>query len=368
MRLAIAGGGTGGHVTPALAVGEAARESSEAVLFLGARRGLETRLVPEAGFDLVALDARPLVGRGPLERARALLALAAGTLRAARVLRRFRADVVVAVGGYASVAPALAARLLRVPVVLVNTDAEPGMANRLVGRFAARILVGFASARDAFLQAGRTDDEVRIAGIPLRARLLEAFADTAGAAIPAATEGGLQLFAFGGSQGARQINDALLAVAGDLADLGIRVVHQTGETDRERVAEGYAKAGVEAEVVSFEHDMPGRYLWCDLVICRAGSLSIAELMLAGRPAILLPLPHVGGGEQFANAAELEKLGAARVLDTRDLDPCALRQPLRELSADREALREMGRRGRSAARPGAAADIVREARQLAEARA
>lgn len=360
MRVVVAGGGTGGHVTPALALGEVLRRAGDAVLFVGTDRGIERRLVPAAGFDLETLPSRPLVGRTPADRLRGLAALAGCVLGARRVLRRFDADLVIAVGGYASAPPALAARLQGMPVVLVNTDATPGAANRLVGRFARRLFVGFPAAAAA-VGRGPDDPRVRVSGVPLRAGLREAFA---GAAEPAPDpEGRLRLFAFGGSQGARQINDLLLAAIPRLDPARLRVVHQTGEADRDRVARAWAEAGFDAEVVAFEPDMPARYRQADLVVCRAGAISIAELALAGRPALLVPLAHVGGGEQFANARVLEEAGAARVLDTRRAGSDVFETLLLELLADPARLREMGRRARSLARPEAAEAIVAECRAL-----
>jgi UDP-N-acetylglucosamine--N-acetylmuramyl-(pentapeptide) pyrophosphoryl-undecaprenol N-acetylglucosamine transferase len=365
LRALIAGGGTGGHVTPALALGEALRAAGDAVLFAGTARGLETRLVPEAGFELVTFEARPMVGRGPLARVGAALAILRGTWHARAALRRFAADVVIAVGGYASVPAALAAVTLRIPVALVNTDATAGRANRLLARFAARIFVGYASAAAA-LRRGPEDPRVIVSGVPLREALRRAFRQAAEAPA-AAPDARLRLLVFGGSQGARQINDAMMKALAWLEPQALSVVHQTGEADRERVAAAYRAAGFEAEVLAFERDMPSRYRWADLVLCRAGAISVAELALAGRPALLVPLAHVGGGEQRANASQLERVGAARVLDAATLDPADLVQELRSLAADRARLEAMGRAAATLARPEAAAEIVAACREMVAAR-
>ena len=357
--MVVAGGGTGGHVTPALAIGEVLRDAGDPVLFVGTDRGLERRLVPQAGFELALLPSRPLVGRSRRERLRGVAALLACTARAMGLLGRFRAELVIAVGGYASVPPALAAVLRRTPVVLVNTDARPGAANRLVARFARRLFVGFPAAA-ARVGRGAGDPRVRVSGVPLRRALREAFAD---APEPAPDPGRLHLFAFGGSQGARQINDALIGAIPKLDPARVAVVHQTGEADRERVARAWKEAGFDAEVVAFEPDMPARYRRADLVICRAGAISIAELALAGRPALLLPLAHVGGGEQFDNARVLEEAGAAQVLDPRGLDQAAFDDALGALLDDPARLRAMGRRAAALARPDAAETLVAECRAL-----
>jgi UDP-N-acetylglucosamine--N-acetylmuramyl-(pentapeptide) pyrophosphoryl-undecaprenol N-acetylglucosamine transferase len=359
----ISGGGTGGHVTPALALGEALRAQGEAVLFVGTERGIEKRLVPEAGFELVTLDARPVIGRGPIARAAALLALARATLAARRLLRARGAKLVIAVGGYASVPAALAAALSRIPVALVNTDAVPGLANRVLARVAKRVFVGWPGAAAAFGGGPR----IEVSGVPLRAALRQAFA-ARGAGDKVCSDDRLHLFAFGGSQGARQINEALLAALPALDPARVAVVHQTGESDRARVEAGYSKAGFDAVVTAFERDMPSRYRWADLVVCRAGAISVAELALAGRPALLVPLGHVGGGEQFANARELERAGAARVLDSRNLSQADFTRELVALLDDAALLRAMGGRAAALAKPDAAETIASRCRALAEGRA
>ncbi len=359
----ISGGGTGGHVMPALAVGEALAATGERVLFVGSERGIEKRLVPEAGFDLATLDARPLLGRGPLARAAALLALAKAVLAARRLLRARGARLVVAVGGYASAPAALAAVLLRLPVVLVNTDAVPGLANRILARFATRICAGWPGTASAFGGGAR----VVVTGVPLRSALLRAFAAAGEGEKPREDER-LHLFAFGGSQGARQINEALVAALPALDPARVAVVHQTGESDRARVEEAWKNAGFDALVTAFERDMPSRYRWADLVVCRAGAISVAELALVGRAALLVPLAHVGGGEQFANARELERVGAARVLDSRQLEHAAFTRELIALLEDPAELRAMGRRAAALGRPDAAHEIAAECQRLAEGRA
>jgi UDP-N-acetylglucosamine--N-acetylmuramyl-(pentapeptide) pyrophosphoryl-undecaprenol N-acetylglucosamine transferase len=359
-RIVLAGGGTGGHVIPALALGEVLRERGDAVLFLGTRRGLETRLVPAAGFELVALGSRPLVGRSLAERVAAVASLAVATFSAWRALRSFRAELVLSVGGYAAVPVALAAWLTGIPVALLEPNAVPGQANRLAARFARLLFVAFPAAGEA-LGRGPGDPRLRVSGVPLRRALREAFASRSEA--PQASAAARRLFVFGGSQGARQINDALLGTLPDLDATRIEIVHQTGESDRARVADAYAKAGFRAEVIAFEPDMASRYLWADLVLCRAGAMTVAELALAGRAALLVPLAHVGGGEQGANARELERAGAALVLDGGRLAGGELSAALRGLLADPARLQRMGACAARLARPEAAQNIVEECHRL-----
>ena len=358
-RWIIAGGGTGGHVTPALALGEVIREAGERVRFIGTRRGLETRLVPDSGFELLALDARPIVGRGIFEQIRAVFALLGATFRAGRGLREFGADLVISVGGYASVPSVLAAVLRRTPMVLVNTDATPGAANRMLARFARRIFVGFEGARRA-LAPSVGEDRIRVVGVPLRKSLISEFREPRSEATPT---GPTHLFIFGGSQGARQINEVMIEALPKLDPARIEIVHQTGEADRDRVEAAYAETALQAEVIAFERDMPSRYRWADLVLCRAGAISVAELALAGRASLLVPLAHVGGGEQFANASELERAGAARVLDSRALTVERLVEELEALLGDPSQLRRMGESASKLARPDASDRIIEECRSL-----
>jgi UDP-N-acetylglucosamine--N-acetylmuramyl-(pentapeptide) pyrophosphoryl-undecaprenol N-acetylglucosamine transferase len=359
-RIAIAGGGTGGHVTPALALGEALRERGAELVFIGAERGIERRLVPDAGFELVLLDARPLIGRGIGERIGALLALARATLAARRLLRERDVRLVISVGGYASAPAAFAAALTRIPLVLVNTDAVPGAANRAMARFATRIFAGFEGTKQAL---GTLGARTVVSGVPLRRALREKFTDAASAARADASRPA-HLFVFGGSLGARQINELMIALAKPLAEAGVEVFHQTGEADRERVAASYQEAGARAEVVAFEREMPRRYAWADLVVCRAGAISVAELALAGRAALLIPLGHVGGGEQFANARELERVGAARVLESRGLTASDFGGALFTLLGDRARLAEMGAKAAASAKPNATSEIAEACLALA----
>jgi UDP-N-acetylglucosamine--N-acetylmuramyl-(pentapeptide) pyrophosphoryl-undecaprenol N-acetylglucosamine transferase len=356
VRWLIAGGGTGGHITPALALGEQAREASEEVLFVGTDRGMETRLVPEAGFELVALGSRPLVGRGLRQQLGALAALVGSTWAAWRTLRRWRPDLVLSVGGYAAVPVTLAATLRRTPVALLEANTRPGLANRLAARFAKRVFVGDTAAAEALGAAERAVHT----GLPLRRHLVEALGATASPRTPVPP---FRVFVCGGSQGARQVNTAVIGALSRLEAGRFEFVHQTGEADRERVAAGYSEACVTATVIAFERDMASRYQWADLVVCRAGACTLAELALAGRPALLVPLVHTGGGEQLANARARERAGAAGVLDPGADLAEELAAAVAGLFDDPSRLRAMADAARRLARPDAAARVLAECRSL-----
>lgn len=360
MRWIIAGGGTGGHVTPALALAERIAARDDEVLLVGGEIGLETALVPAAGFAFAALPARQFMGRGLAMRLLALPPMVRAFARADKTLRAYRPDVVVSVGGYASVPTALAAFVRRVPLALVEPNAVPGRANRLAARFAARIFVQFDEAGEALAQLASAD-RVSVAGIPLRAALVEAFATQPPRRRP---EPPLRLLVFGGSQGARQINEAMIRAAESLDPAALEIFHQTGEADRDRVTAAYERHGLSAEVVAFESDMPRRYRWADLALCRSGAITVAELALAGLPALLVPYPHAADDHQAANARALAGAGAARVFDPRAFGAGDIESALHELAAAPERLRAMAASAAKLARPDAAERIVTECAALA----
>jgi UDP-N-acetylglucosamine--N-acetylmuramyl-(pentapeptide) pyrophosphoryl-undecaprenol N-acetylglucosamine transferase len=358
-RWVIAGGGTGGHVTLALALGEEIARSGDGVLFVGSARGLEAKLVPQAGFELVQLPARPLLGQALVARVAGAAALAGAAAQAVALLRRRRASIVISVGGYAAAPAAAAAALLRVPLVLVEPNAVPGRTNRSLARFAARVFTAFEAAAPAFATSlGR--ERVASPGAPLRRALLDAFASQPPRRAPAAP---LHLLVAGGSQGARQLNEGMIEALAQLDVRCFEIFHQTGAADRERVAAAYARAGAHAEVVDFERDMPARYRWADVAVCRAGALTVAELALAGLPALLVPYPHAADDHQRANARALADAGAARVLDPSGFDGKQLADALDALATAPDALVAMGRAAQSLARPDAARDIVAASREL-----
>jgi UDP-N-acetylglucosamine--N-acetylmuramyl-(pentapeptide) pyrophosphoryl-undecaprenol N-acetylglucosamine transferase len=357
-RFLVAGGGTGGHVTPALALAEELVAHGEEVLILGSERGLETGLVPAAGFALVALPSQQFVGRSLAQRARASLALVRTTAAAWRVLRRFRPDLVISVGGYAAAPAVLAAALSRTPLAILEPNAIPGRVNRLAARLARRVFLGLEAA-GACLSVRR--ERLRAFGVPLRRALRESFGAGTPRRRPAPP---FRLLVFGGSQGARQLNRAMQEALAHLQGLPLDVFHQTGAAERDAVAESYAAAGVAARVVAFEPDMPARYRWADLAVCRAGALSVAELALAGLPAILVPLASAADDHQNENAKALEAAGAARRLDPRTLGAKELADAIAALCADPDGLVAMGRRAAALARPDAAARIAAGCRELA----
>jgi len=354
-RWVVAGGGTGGHVTPALALAEQIRRRGDEVLLVGTQRGLETRLVPEAGFELLALPAQPIYGRRLSTRARSGPAIARACWTAWRTMGSFGADFAISVGGYASMPAVVAAALRQIPIAIVEPNAIPGRANRAAARLAKRIFVQFEQATAIFAEAGAAD-RVRNTGVPLREKLVATFAGEPSRRIATPP---FRLLVTGGSQGASQINNAMIEAATRLDGSRIEVFHQSGEADRERTETAYRTAGLRADVVAFETDMPARYRWADLVLCRSGALTVAELALARLPALLVPYPFAADDHQTANAEALVAAGAARMLNENPLGGERVANALREIFEDPERLAAMGHSAAKLARPDAAARIVED---------
>lgn len=339
----LAGGGTGGHVFPALVLADTIgkREPQARLRFMGTARGLETRVVPAAGYPLDLVPSAPVVGRGLFARLRALATVLRGGWVAAHLLRRHRVDLVIGVGGYASFPTVAAALALRIPTALLNVDARPGLANRWLGRFARAVFVQFEeSAR--YFPAGRC---VRT-GVPVRS-LPRSRAP--------AEPGVVRLLIFGGSQGARALNRAITAGLDRLGgSAGFRITHQTGAADLDEVRQSYARAGVVAEIAPFFDDLPERYARADLVVSRAGASTLAELCLAGLPSILVPLP-LAHDHQMANARALEAAGAAVVVPNAQASE-RLAGEIQRLASDPELRERMGREAARHAAPDAAERI------------
>jgi UDP-N-acetylglucosamine--N-acetylmuramyl-(pentapeptide) pyrophosphoryl-undecaprenol N-acetylglucosamine transferase len=347
----LAGGGTGGHIFPALALAEAIRrlDPETQVSFMGTERGLETRLVPAAGVPLDLVPAAQIAGRSLGRKALGAGVLLRGVLRAHALLRARGAELVIGVGGYASVPAVAAAVLARIPVALLEPNARPGRANRALARFARAIFVQFEDARAAL-----PADRVELLGYPVREIPKRAGPSSAGT---------MRLLVIGGSQGARSINAALCALLPRLELDGLRIAHQTGAADLEAVRAAYATAGVEAELAAFFDDVPERLARADLVIARAGAATVAELCAAGVGSILVPYPHAADDHQLANARELARAGACRLVEDRELT-LRLEPELRALLADPAARARLAAAAAARGRPDAAAQIWARCRALA----
>ncbi len=354
LRVLIAGGGTGGHVVPALAIGRELRDAHGAeVRFVGTALGLETRLVPEAGFSLDLIHVGQLKNVSLATRVRTLAGLPLGMLRCVSLIRRFRPDVVVGVGGYASGPAMMAAILLRVPALAYEPNAVPGLANRLVGRLVSGAAVSYRQTVPYFRNAVVT-------GVPVRQAIFD---------IPAKPAGSLpRLLITAGSQGAKVFNDTVPLIVARLLEAvpGLTIVHQAGPRHLEATLAAYEASGADParwEVRAFLDDMPLQYALCDLVLARSGS-TVAELAAAGKPSLLVPFPQAADDHQRKNAEVLAEAGAAIMMLQAGLTPEKLLDELTRLLRDPETLAKMSAQARTLAHPGALERIGRMCVELA----
>jgi UDP-N-acetylglucosamine--N-acetylmuramyl-(pentapeptide) pyrophosphoryl-undecaprenol N-acetylglucosamine transferase len=353
-RVIVAGGGTGGHLFPGLAVIEELRrrQPSLEVLFVGTSRGIEARVLPMRGERLEVLDVQPLKGRGPGALMRSLGVLPGAVGRAAGIVRGFRPDLVLGVGGYAAGPVLAAAAALGKPTALLEQNAHVGLTNRLLAPMVGRAYVTFPDTARRFPARN-----VRVCGNPVRRAFVHAArrAATDPAGFEARSRGILVL---GGSQGARSLNEVVPEALARLSRAsGARIVHQTGVAMETAVRQRYAELGCEAEVVSFIDDMARAYADAAVVIARAGATTVAELCAVGRPSVLVPYPHAADDHQRKNGDALAADGAAVCVPESELSVERLQSELSELLGDTEARRRMAEAARRLGRPDAAAAIV-----------
>ncbi len=356
MRVVIAGGGTGGHLYPGIAIAREilARRPDATVSFAGTARGIEARVIPREGFALDLLRSAGLKGRSPIAAVRGLALLPMSAWDAWRILSRRRPDVVIGVGGYSSGPVVLLAAVRRTPTLLAEQNAVPGLTNRLLSWFVSAAAVTFDSTVSFFGRRGF------VAGNPVRPEFL---------AVDDADErpagGPPRVLIFGGSQGAHAINVAMVAAAPRLAAAGgVDITHQTGERDVELVRSGYRDAGLQARVEPFLYAMDREMKQADVVVSRAGATTIAELTAAGRAAILIPLPTAADDHQKKNAEVLARGGAAELIEQKDLSGPVLAERVLELAHNAQKRNAMADAARRLARPDAAKVIVDRVLELA----
>jgi UDP-N-acetylglucosamine--N-acetylmuramyl-(pentapeptide) pyrophosphoryl-undecaprenol N-acetylglucosamine transferase len=353
MRAILAGGGTGGHVIPAIAIANELRSRYSAeIIFVGTSRGIETRLVPAAGYELKLVEVGALKRVSILTRLKTMTALPRAVLSAARIIKDFRADVVIGVGGYASGPAMLAAALRRVPSLVFEPNVVPGFANKIAAPFAKAAAVHFQETCRYFKNC-------EVTGVPVRQAFFE---------IPPRAENlSPSLLLFGGSQGARALNRALV---GSLSQLyaripGLRIVHQTGERELPEIRAAYEAAAVPAEVSAFITDMPSAFANADLILCRSGASTVAEIAAAGKPAIFVPFPGATDDHQLRNAELLARNDAAVLIHETELTPQRLVDTIAGLFSDRARLSQMSANARKLAHPDAAAHVAQIASRVAK---
>jgi UDP-N-acetylglucosamine--N-acetylmuramyl-(pentapeptide) pyrophosphoryl-undecaprenol N-acetylglucosamine transferase len=361
-RVVIAGGGTGGHVFPGVAIARelVARRPDAAVTFAGTERGLESSVVPREGFQLDVLRSVGLKGRSPLAMLRGLTILPLSALDAWRILSRRRPALVIGVGGYSSGPVVLIAALRRIPTMVAEQNALPGFTNRVLSHLVSAGAVTFESTLSFFGRRGF------VAGNPVRPEFFDTNREASSIAHRTSGVGPTRILIFGGSQGAHAINVAMVEAAPRLAAAGgVDITHQTGERDLELVRRGYEKQGLSARVEPFLFDMDREMTRADVLVCRAGATTIAEVAAIGRPAVLIPLPTAADNHQLRNAEVLARAGAAELIEQKDLTGASLAERLLALARDGGRRAAMAEAIRTFARPDAAKVIVDRALQLME---
>jgi len=348
MRAILAGGGTGGHVIPALAIANELKKSYGAeVLFIGTARGIENRLVPAAGYPLQLVRVGALKNVSLMTRAKTAFDLPRAVWDASRMLNEFAPDVVIGVGGYASGPAMLAAVVKHIPTLAFEPNVVPGFANRVVARFVSGAAVHFEETAKYFRHA-------EVTGVPVRQAFFE---------IPVLSNkkhsGTPTLLVFGGSQGAHAINEAMIRCLPELQRQApeMHIIHQTGERDYNDALAAYRGLGEAAEVFKFIEDMPAAFARADLVVCRSGASTVAEITAAGKPAIFVPFPRAADDHQRVNAEVLARVGAAVVVEESKLEGVWLAETIAALLGDARRLEEMSEAARGLAHPDAARDIA-----------
>jgi UDP-N-acetylglucosamine--N-acetylmuramyl-(pentapeptide) pyrophosphoryl-undecaprenol N-acetylglucosamine transferase len=355
MRVIIAGGGTGGHIFPGLAVAEElrTRDASAEVVFAGTEHGIEARVVPREGYPIKFLRAEGLVGVSFKKKIRAMVKIVLSMGDSYRIIKSVRPDIVIGVGGYASGVITAVAYLMSVPTMILEQNAVPGFTNKILGKIVNSICITYQESLSFFPRA-----KTFLTGNPVRMNVLRGNSES-GCRLFSLEKGLFTVFAFGGSAGAQSINRALVDALRYLRDLkdAIQFLHQTGLKDYETVRDAYRQEGFKGTITPFIYQMGEAYAVADIVVSRAGATTLAELTALGKPALLVPYPHAAGGHQEVNARKLLEIGAARMIPDRELSGETLANTIRELYTNESLRAEMQRNGTAVGRPEASARIA-----------
>lgn len=357
-RVIIAGGATGGHLFPGIAIAEQLREARPTcdLMFVSTGTAIEKRVLPRAGFNFKRIATEGIKGRGMVGRIRALAKLAAGIVVAGRLIRRFKPDLIVGMGSYSSAPVVICGWLMGVPIALHEQNALPGITNRMLSRLADNIYVSFPKT------AGRWPaGKVRITGNPVRKDILRAMTDNSGGA---ADDGVFTVLVIGGSQGAGGINRAVTGALAYLTEKkSLFFIHQTGEADEAAVRRRYQQEGVEGRVQAFFDDMADCYSRADFLICRAGATTVAEIVCLGKPAILVPFPFAADDHQTENARALVEAGGAEMIQESELTEQVVAEKISYYAAHRDVLKKMAERLKAIGKPEAGGIIAGECLDL-----
>jgi UDP-N-acetylglucosamine--N-acetylmuramyl-(pentapeptide) pyrophosphoryl-undecaprenol N-acetylglucosamine transferase len=350
MRIVIAGGGTGGHLFPGIAIAEEflKRDDKTEIIFIGTKKGIEGKLLGPLGYELREIDIEGVSGRGGKALVRGAYQIPQSMWQSRCILKQFRPDIVIGVGGYASGPAVLAAHFMSIPTAIAEQNATPGITNRILGNFVDKIFVTYAQTKTFFPQ-----EKVFISGNPVRAAFVVERSKEK------EKKDYRQLLIFGGSQGAEAINKSIIDILPQLGSMKIEVhvLHQTGSRQLEDIKKAYEKFGIQAKVTPFIVDMAGAYADADLIICRAGATSLAEITAAGKTAILIPYPWAANDHQFKNAQSLASEGAAVLIPERELSGGKLFSTIDNLLRDEQKLRQMEESSLRMSKIDAAATIV-----------
>jgi UDP-N-acetylglucosamine--N-acetylmuramyl-(pentapeptide) pyrophosphoryl-undecaprenol N-acetylglucosamine transferase len=362
--MVIAGGGTGGHIFPGIAVADefTARHEDAEVMFIGIEKGLEARVIPQEGYTIKFIKAEGVLGKSILRKASALIKMVGSIFTSKAILREARPDIVVGTGGYVSVAPVVAARLLSLPIVILEQNLVPGLANRMLSKIADAVAVTYHESMSFFPRA-----KTYLTGNPIRRMITEGKREAALEFFKLNPEKATVLV-LGGSAGAAAINNAVLNALNNMLDIReeVQFLHQTGERDYEGVRRAYRKLEFTAMAAPFVYQMAEAYAAADLVISRAGATTLAELTALGKPSIIIPYPYAAGHQEF-NARKLLESGAARMFPESELTGEKLAAEIKELCSSEEKRREMAKQARALGRPDAAMKVVDIALSLVKAR-
>jgi UDP-N-acetylglucosamine--N-acetylmuramyl-(pentapeptide) pyrophosphoryl-undecaprenol N-acetylglucosamine transferase len=354
LRIVVAGGGTGGHLFPGIAIANEfmARNSATRVIFVNTGNQLEKTVLSKAGFELRSIEVAGIKGRGIWNQFKSVLKIPGAILTAMGIVKKFSPDLIVGLGSYSAGPVVFGAWLMRVPIAIHEQNILPGITNKILARFADRIYISFENT-----QSPLNPQKVYWTGNPVRRELLETVAlDT--------DQKAFTVLIIGGSQGAHRINTAMIEALEHLQDSErLHFVHQTGETDEGSVREAYRKRTVSATAQSFFDDMAERYRQADLIICRSGATTVAEITALGKAAIFIPFPHAADNHQMLNAAGLARDGAAEIIVEKELSGHLLCERIEHYMDHPEALADMAARARRHGNPEAAKNIVDDCYRL-----
>ncbi len=350
MRIVIAGGGTGGHLFPGIAIAEEflRRDDKAQIIFMGTKKGIEGKLLGQLGYELRTIEVEGVKGRGLKAMVRSAYQVPQSMWQSRRVLKQFNPHIIIGVGGYASGPAVLTAHFMGIPAAIAEQNALPGITNRILSKFVNVIFVTYAQT-----QAWFPKGKVIISGNPVRAAFV------AGRCVEKAKKDFWQLLVFGGSQGAVTINKAMINMLSQLQKMKnkIRVMHQTGTKQLDKVRQAYEKFGIKAKVMPFIVDMAGAYAAADLIVCRAGATSLAEITASGKAAILIPYPWAANDHQTKNARAMADAGAAVVINESELTSGKLFGVLENLFSDEKKLKKLEENSARLGNINAAANIV-----------